>query len=173
MREGDRHAGRARGPGHERRDISVRAVGLFFVGLLVVAFLVHVAMWGAFRYFAARAERADPARPALGAVPTPPPEPRLQTTPARDLQAVRAAEDAVLTSYGWVDRQAGLVRIPIDRAMALLVERARSSQPPAASVSGSATPRPGEPHAAPPPAPPGAGTVPDPPHEARKPEEPR
>ena len=29
----------------------------------------------------------------------------------------------MLHSYGWVDQQAGIVRIPIDRAMTLLTER--------------------------------------------------
>jgi hypothetical protein len=30
----------------------------------------------------------------------------------------------MLQSYGWVDRQAGIVRIPICRAMELLIEKA-------------------------------------------------
>ena len=40
-----------------------------------------------------------------------------------DLHDLHAAEDAVLNSYGWVDRQAGIVRIPIARAMELLAQR--------------------------------------------------
>lgn len=43
--------------------------------------------------------------------------PRLQIDPPADLAAHRAAERHELTSYGWVDRQQGVVRIPIDRAM--------------------------------------------------------
>lgn len=114
----------------EQRDISVRAVGLFFLGLFMVTALVSLAMWATFRYLAARADRADPPRAPLGGLPAPPPEPRLQTTPRRDLEALRAEEDAILTSYGWIDRDAGIVRIPITRAMALLVERARESGTP-------------------------------------------
>ena len=52
-----------------------------------------------------------------------PPAPRLQTLPAQDLAAVRAEEDRTLTTYGWVDEQAGIVRIPIDEAMKILAER--------------------------------------------------
>jgi hypothetical protein len=37
----------------------------------------------------------------------------------------RRAEDATLTSYAWIDRSNGIVRIPIDRAMELLAERAQ------------------------------------------------
>lgn len=49
--------------------------------------------------------------------------PRLQLAPDVDLQAFRAREDAELNSYGWIDRTAGVVRIPIDRAMELIAQR--------------------------------------------------
>ncbi len=52
-----------------------------------------------------------------------PPEPRLQADPLGDLRALRAEEDALLHGYGWADRQAGTVRIPIERAIELLAER--------------------------------------------------
>ena len=41
---------------------------------------------------------------------------------------MRAAESAVLESYGWVDREAGVARIPIERAMLLLAERAAAER---------------------------------------------
>jgi hypothetical protein len=34
-----------------------------------------------------------------------------------------AQEDAVLTTYGWVDRQSGVVRVPIDVAMQRILEQ--------------------------------------------------
>ena len=40
-----------------------------------------------------------------------------------DMARLRAQEEAVLSTYDWVDRGAGIVRIPIDQAMRLLVER--------------------------------------------------
>ena len=58
-----------------------------------------------------------------------PPEPRLQLAPGHqihpldDLKRLRADEDALLHSYGWVDRNAGIVHIPIERAKELLVRR--------------------------------------------------
>ncbi len=52
-----------------------------------------------------------------------PPEPRLQTNPRQDLKDMRAQEDALLHSYGWVDKNAGVVRIPIDEAIKLTLER--------------------------------------------------
>ena len=39
------------------------------------------------------------------------------------LQEILANERAILSSYGWIDRDLGVVRIPIDRAMDVLAER--------------------------------------------------
>jgi len=50
------------------------------------------------------------------------PEPRLQSTPALDLARFRAREEERLSTYGWVDRAAGVVRLPIERAMELVAE---------------------------------------------------
>jgi hypothetical protein len=36
---------------------------------------------------------------------------------------MRADEDQILGSYGWIDRERGIVRLPIDRAIALLAEK--------------------------------------------------
>jgi len=39
------------------------------------------------------------------------------------MQEMLRAENAQLQSYGWVDRSIGMVRMPIDRAMELVVEQ--------------------------------------------------
>ena len=76
-------------------------------------------------FFAAPdARRAMPDFPLAGGQESRlPPEPRLQTNPRQDLRDLRSAEDAALTSYGWVDKSAGIARIPIGEAMKLTVER--------------------------------------------------
>ncbi len=56
------------------------------------------------------------------AEPTPP-APRLQAEPGVDQEAYQASEQADLQSYRWVDRNAGVVGIPIDRAMDLTIQR--------------------------------------------------
>jgi hypothetical protein len=63
--------------------------------------------------------------PPIGAVP---PEPRLQSNPTAQLAAQRAREQALLDGYAWVDRNAGIARIPVGRAMDILA-RASSSAP--------------------------------------------
>lgn len=49
--------------------------------------------------------------------------PRLQVSPSADLKDFRAREALELSTYGWVDRTAGIVRIPIERAMELALRR--------------------------------------------------
>jgi hypothetical protein len=113
-------------PGHERTDVSIRPIvvaGTILVAVTLAAFLVVAVQ---LRILAGQAARRDPApSPLAAARPERPPEPRLQTAPGADLQAMRAAEEAALGSYGWVDRQAGLVRIPLARAQELLAAEAR------------------------------------------------
>jgi len=57
--------------------------------------------------------------------------PRLQATPERDFPAFHDEKARLLHEYAWVDRTHGIVRIPIERAMALLVQQqaARGSRP--------------------------------------------
>jgi hypothetical protein len=56
-------------------------------------------------------------------------------TPEQKLQELQADDRMTLSSYGWVDRTKGTVRIPIDRAMSLVVaERNAEMQLPSAPV---------------------------------------
>jgi cytochrome c oxidase cbb3-type subunit III len=67
-----------------------------------------------------------------------PPKP---TAPASELLEMRETEEAVLHSYGWVDRPAAVIRMPIDRAMELLVEHGLPArvQPPDTTASPNAS----------------------------------
>jgi hypothetical protein len=104
---------------HEQSDVNIRGA------LIVVAVIVHVAMWLLLRFFDVRADRQDRIDYPLAIEQERrlPPEPRLQTNPREDLQNLRTSENDILTSYGWVDRNAGIVRIPIDEAIKLTLQR--------------------------------------------------
>jgi hypothetical protein len=115
-----------RGSGHEERDIRLRPIIWAGVGLVVLVIVVHVGLWWLFDDFTERRTRLEgpPTPTAPLAWPRQlPPGPRLQTDPHQDLQAWLGAENAVLQSYGWVDQEAGIARIPIARAMELLAAR--------------------------------------------------
>ncbi len=119
--------------GYEKRDVSPRVIAALVVGLAALTFVAAVLMWGSFAYFQERAERARESPSPLREERVLPPPPRLQVAPEVDLQAVRQKEEERLNGYGWVDRDAGVVRIPIERAMELLVQRGMPVRPNAPS----------------------------------------
>jgi hypothetical protein len=61
-----------------------------------------------------------------------PPAPRLQvqTQAVQDLNQMRDEAESRLNSYGWSDPANDLVRIPIERALELLLERERNREEP-------------------------------------------
>lgn len=105
------------------REIGLRGIVWFAVGLTLLIVVSGFAMWGMFQYLRMReATRPTQVSPLLQLEGVPEvPEPRLQTTPEQDLQAMRAAEDSLLHSYGWIDRGAGIARVPVDRAVELML----------------------------------------------------
>jgi hypothetical protein len=110
--------------GYEHSDAKVGplAVLAVAVGLLVLIAVTGVAiMWRVMAY-----ETQDTGTlagsPLAGLRPLPP-SPRLQITPAKDLRDTREQEHDLFSSYAWVEKDKGVVRIPIDRAMDLLAER--------------------------------------------------
>jgi hypothetical protein len=112
---------------HEHTDINIRAIITFAVALAVIAILIHVAMYGLFAVFNKIETKTEPpVSPLVKPAATQPadfPQPLLQTTPHTDLRKLRAEEDAYLHSYGWVDETAGIARIPIDKAKAMLLQK--------------------------------------------------
>jgi hypothetical protein len=110
---------------HERTDVNVGGVLLSGAALFVVAAVVHVLIWVMFGFFDRReAVRGAREYPLAAAQENQvPPEPRLQTNPREDLRELRDREDEVLASYGWVDKNAGIVRIPIEEAMKIVVQK--------------------------------------------------
>jgi hypothetical protein len=107
---------------YERRDLSPRIVTLFALGLVITCLLAAIGIWALEReldrLFAYRGTATWTSSPTTVAPP-----PRLQIDVARDLVEMRAQEDAILQSYDWSDRRNGVIRIPIDVAMRLTVER--------------------------------------------------
>ena len=116
-------------PGAPRRgfdsELDLKSIIVFVVGLAAVLVLVLAVMWGMSALFKKAEERRDPARSPLpeARVDPIPPGPRLQSTPPRDMDELRAQDRRVLTTYGWVDQTGGVARIPIDRAKAMLLEK--------------------------------------------------
>ncbi|WP_448206943.1 hypothetical protein [Azospirillum sp. sgz302134] len=98
----------------ETRDTPLWVIGLLAglaAGLIV---LVVVALMFVF---------PDATRDQPKGLVTAMPEPQLQTKPAADMRAYRAEAERRLNSYGWVDRQQGVARVPINEAMRRVAEQ--------------------------------------------------
>jgi len=108
---------------HEQTDAHIPSIVKFGAGLFVLILIAMFAMWGMFQLLAAKQQAAGPAASPFHQEREIPPEPRLQANPSADLQTIREAEQSALDSYGWVDRESGIVRIPIDVAIDRLLEK--------------------------------------------------
>ena len=111
---------------HEHTDIDP-AVGFQFGLWLGVAMLISFAIvYATFWLFEGQeraADRAAPRLPTAVGVTRPAPTPALQTQPFKDLHTLRAEEAAQLDTYSWVDKEGGVTRIPVDRAMEVMLQR--------------------------------------------------
>ncbi len=129
----------ARTNGHgsfERQDLSPATLIYFFLSLAVFIVISIFILKGFFAYLDYREKATEqPVNPLVKHVPedtrhvapgypqTAFPNPRLETDERSQLGGFLLDQDDILYSYGWVDEKAGIVRIPIDRAMDLLVQR--------------------------------------------------
>jgi hypothetical protein len=129
---------------HEPNTVNIPSVVMFLVALAASIVVVVLLLRGLLIYFDARkAEEARPPSPLATGVRLPP-EPRLQGapgsvgSPSEDIRRFREREDQTLDSYGWIDRQNGVVRIPIEQAKRLILQRGLPVTPPGASQGGPA-----------------------------------
>jgi hypothetical protein len=101
-------------PDYERSDADPRLVAVLALGgaaFLLLAPYILLAIYPLARH-----------EPPVQ-ITEPPHAPRLQIDPHADLTALRAAKNAQLSGYGWIDQPGGVVRLPIDQAMQLTAER--------------------------------------------------
>ena len=113
--------------GYERRDVSARGWRGWPAGWFSRRLSCTSLLWlfdlGLYRTYPGGNAASRIGKPGIE-----PPPPRLQSSPAAELQELRAAEDALLSSYGWVNREAGVIHIPIERAMELIGQRGLPSR---------------------------------------------
>jgi hypothetical protein len=114
------------GAEHEHTDIEPTIASKFAVWLFIAMVISGAIVYGAFWLFEGQEQavaQADQLFPLAAGQVREPQGPRLQTQPFKDVYRMRQAENEKLTTYGWVDQGAGVVRIPVDDAMRILSER--------------------------------------------------
>jgi hypothetical protein len=107
----------------ERTDVDTRAILRFGAGILGGLVATFLLLFGLFAYFNVREARVGRGPARLVKPEQLPPEPTLEISPRANLAELRAAENQALETYGWVDKERGVVRIPIERAMEIIAER--------------------------------------------------
>jgi hypothetical protein len=142
----DEHLQHGGNGGFEREDLGAKAVFAFLLALVVTGFLVYFVVTGLYGYLNRYDQAHQPAVSPLKQnveVDTRDtnrarvseriehvfPEPRLETNERTELAPVRLKEEEELNSYGWVDQKAGVVHIPIERAMQLIAQRGLPVRP--------------------------------------------
>ncbi len=109
---------------YEPGDVNAVSLTKFGIGMAFLILVFLFSLLGLFRYFATRAAEIEPPVPPMGAMAQKlPPEPRLEAHPSLDMKEMRAAEDRKLHQYAWIDPDKGIVQIPVDRAMELILEK--------------------------------------------------
>jgi hypothetical protein len=127
---------------YESSDANVRAIYAFGVWLVVLGALCALATYGGLRALEAYEDHQDKARMAANPMvpmermkmPVPVaahefPTPQLQVNDTSEMKEEIAEETAKLTHYQWVDQSQGIVRIPIDKAMQLVLQRGLPARP--------------------------------------------
>ncbi len=107
----------------EPQDVNAKWVFIAGLGVLLALWATVVVIYPLFSYFKyERTGGQDPSK-VLYYVPPQPPIPRNEDHEFRTLREFEAREEGEMESYRWVDRSKGIVSIPIERAMSLIVER--------------------------------------------------
>ena len=136
---------------YERQDLQPSGIIYFLLALVVVTVLCIFALRGLYSYLENRETAAQSAvNPLVTNVPKDTlhiprgypqsvfPSPKLEEDERGQLNQIRTNEETELNSYGWVDEKAGVVHIPIERAMDLIAERGLPVRPQVGSSSDSA-----------------------------------
>jgi hypothetical protein len=145
--------------GYERQDIGVSGVLYFLLGLAVAGLLVFFIVDGLYHFLDKRSEADQtPVNPLVTNAPADTrhipaqyegnyekylkenfPAPQLEVDERGQLNGIRLTEEETLSTYDWIDKNAGTVRIPIDRAMDLIAQRGLPTRQQAASAAAPAS----------------------------------
>ena len=121
----EHHKGPEQSRRYEDSNVSVKQLFAFAMGIVALVLVGVLVSALTFRFF----ERLTPMGPSAAPfedVRDLPPGLRLQTAAPDDLKRYRDEQDKILAGYGWVDPRAGVVRIPVERAMELLLQKGYS-----------------------------------------------
>jgi hypothetical protein len=133
------------GLGFEREDLGSKPIFAFIVSVVITGILVYYAIWGMFHFLDAYNRKHEQNLGPMVRVEQEPrsvrgeeirqfPEPRLEEDERTELNDFRYREEERLNSTGWIDEKAGIVYIPITRAIELVAARGLPTTPQAGTL---------------------------------------
>ncbi len=125
--------------GHETKDADVNKLAIFGLVLAAMVLFGFVVTEALFRYSIHAGNAHRRASPFENANQIPP-KPHLLVSDPADYEHYMEQQTKMLNSYGWVDPKQGTVRIPIDRAMALVLQKGLPARPEGQVTPGVSTP---------------------------------
>ncbi len=139
---------------HETTDVNIKAVAGFGIFLVISGIVLHFALYGLYIVFDKQFEKRNPPpnpmmeaeRPVGSDTMTAETQaetakrlnktfggnalnPMLQIDDVRDMDVMRKSQNTQMAEYQWMNKDTGSVRIPIERAMELIVERGLPNVP--------------------------------------------
>ena len=119
------------------REIDLRRILWTGVWLVVIVLVSDVVIWGFMRGLEALGDHEQVELTPMQKLPQPPPpEPRLQVSPTKDMIDMRAQEDLTVDHAAWVDQPGGTLRVPVDVAIDAIVQRGVAPFPAMGAPSG-------------------------------------
>jgi hypothetical protein len=130
--------------GFEHEDMNSKGPLYFMAGLTLLCVVIYLIVFGMYRFLDSYASTHQPPMSPMVApeantrlvTPEDPetfPQPRLEVNERTELRSFIEDQDRQLATYDWVDKNKGIVRIPIDRAMELIAKRGLPVHPEGAS----------------------------------------
>ena len=137
--------------GYEHEDLSPSGVFYFMAGLAAVTVVIYFIVFGMYRFLDTYEKAHQPAMSPMVTAPADTrlatdsdtqafPEPRLEKVEGPNFRDLLEDQERKLATYGWVDKDQGMVRIPIDRAMELIVERGLPVRPEGSTAAQTSAP---------------------------------
>jgi hypothetical protein len=103
----------------QETELDLRGIAIAAVAIVLMILLAACAAWFAWTLWRAPGGRDGPNGPLDFGIAGP----RLESAPFARRDTYFAEKQQLLHSWAWVDRRAGIARIPVEQAMRLLSER--------------------------------------------------
>jgi hypothetical protein len=114
------------GSEYEHTDANVRVILKFLLWLVISAVVIHFGLGLMYGFLIEQSKETGDRQYPMAAPAGErqlPPTPRLQQFPHNELYEFRVGEEDLLHHYGWMNKNAGTVHIPVEDAMRALVAK--------------------------------------------------